>query len=191
MSSQSQQIEELRSMLPRGEVFNPDQPEYKLQSQPWSNYAELHPKMVMQPTTLTGLQKVVKYLYDSDLDFAIRNTGTGSVSAQDVIISMHGFKMFDFDQAAGTVVLGGGLDWGEADRLMDSRTPDYALVGARCSWVGVAGSTLVGGLSWLSQEFGVTSDPQNLLDVQVVCSGRAKSLTFSGRSEVAAAILAS
>lgn len=42
------------------------------------------------------------------------------------------------------------------------------VVGARCPYVGVAGSTLSGGLSWLSHELGLASDPQNLLDVQMV-----------------------
>jgi len=40
---------------------------------------------------------------------------------------------------------------GEANALMEERAPGYQVVGARCSWVGVAGSSLVGGLSWLSQ----------------------------------------
>ena len=32
----------------------------------------------------------------------------------------------------------------------------------------MTGSALVGGLSWLSHEFGMISDPQNLLDMQIV-----------------------
>lgn len=42
------------------------------------------------------------------------------------------------------------------------------VVGARCPYVGVAGSTLCGGLSWLSHELGLGSDPTNMLDVQIV-----------------------
>ena len=51
---------------------------------------------------------------------------------------------------------------------MAAEAPGWALVGARCGWVGAAGGALVGGYSWLSHEFGLISDPQNLLDVQVV-----------------------
>ena len=51
---------------------------------------------------------------------------------------------------------------------MEEHAPGYQCVGARCTWVGVSGSALVGGLSWLSHEFGMISDPQNLLDMQVV-----------------------
>lgn len=43
-----------------------------------------------------------------------------------------------------------------------------AVVGARCPYVGVIGSTLHGGLSWLSHELGLGSDPPNLLDAQII-----------------------
>jgi len=167
--SASQALEYFRKLLPPSEIFTKGQPEFKEQSQPWSNYAELNPDVVVQPTTLESMQKVVKYLYDStDLDFAVRNTGTGSVSAHDVILSTHGFKSFHFDKRTETVTIGSGFDWGEIDILMEKEAPGYAVVSARCSWVGVTGSALVGGLSWLSHEFGLISDPQNLLDMQVI-----------------------
>ncbi|KAK5126121.1 hypothetical protein LTR85_011476 [Meristemomyces frigidus] len=167
-ASTYQQLNELRALLPPDEVFEQGQKGYKEQSEPWSTYAELHPKLVMQPTSLESLQKVVRFLYDSTLDFAVRNTGTGSVSARDVILSTHGFKAFAFDGHSETVRLGSGFAWGEVDALMEERAPGYAVVSARCPWVGVTGSTLVGGLSWLSHEYGMISDPQNLLDMQVV-----------------------
>ncbi|KAK0887585.1 hypothetical protein LTR02_017085 [Friedmanniomyces endolithicus] len=69
------------------------------------------------------MQTAVHFLYDSDLDFAIRSTGTGSVSARDVIISTQGFKSWFFDKAAETVTVGAGLDWGEVDALMEDGAP--------------------------------------------------------------------
>jgi hypothetical protein len=45
---------------------------------------------------------------------------------------------------------------------------DLTVVGARCPFVGVGGSILSGGISWVSHEFGLSSDPQNLLDAHVV-----------------------
>jgi FAD/FMN-containing dehydrogenase len=167
MSTQ-QQLDHLRSLLPASEVLERDAPGYKEQSAPWSVWADQRPPLVLQPTTLESMSKVVKYLYESDLDFAVRNTGTGSVSAKDVIVSTHGFKDFKFDKAAETVTLGSGYCWGEVDALMEKEAHGYQVVGARCSWVGVTGSALVGGLSWLSHEYGMISDPQNLLDMQVV-----------------------
>ena len=164
----SKDLDQLRLLLPASEVFGQDAPQYKDQAAPWSVWADQHPRLALQPSTVESMQRVVTFLYNSTLDFAIRNTGTGSVSAKDVIISTHGFKDFSFDKASETVTLGSGYDWGAVDILMEEHAPGYQLVGARCSWVGVTGSALVGGLSWLSHEFGMISDPQNLLDMQVV-----------------------
>ena len=82
---------------------------------------------------------------------------------------MHGFKSTQFDAASETVVAGAGLSWGELDHYMQDATGgSFGCVGARCTWVGVTGGCLVGGLSWLSSEYGLSSDPQNLLDAQVI-----------------------
>ena len=167
MSAQ-RELDHLRSLLPASEVIERDAPGYKEQAAPWSVWADQRPPLVLQPTTLESMSKVVKYLYDSDLEFAVRNTGTGSVSAKDVILSTHGFKNFEFDKASETVTMGSGFCWGEIDILMEKHAHGYQVPGARCSWVGVTGSCLVGGLSWLSHEFGMMSDPCNLLDMQIV-----------------------
>ncbi|KAF4556461.1 FAD-binding domain-containing protein 55 [Elsinoe fawcettii] len=160
-------LDKLRGLLSADEVLEQGSSEYNLQAKPWSVHADQHPQLVVTPKSLDTLSKIVKYLYESELDFAVRNTGTGSVSARDVILSTHGFKSFDYDKTGNTLTIGAGLDWGEVDRWMTENVPGHSVVGARCSWVGVTGSALVGGLSWLSHEFGMISDPQNLLDVQV------------------------
>lgn len=151
MASTQEQLQHLRTLLPVSEVFDQTSPSYKDASAPWSVWADRKPTLVVEPTSLDGMSAIVKALYESSLDFGIRNTGTGSVSAEDVILSTHGFKAFHFDHVSETATLGSGFDWGEVDALMTERAPGYQVVGARCSWVGVAGSSLVGGLSWLSQ----------------------------------------
>jgi FAD/FMN-containing dehydrogenase len=165
----SSSIERLREQLDQSEVHLPCTAGYLAQSLPWSQHADAKPKLVITPSTLSSLQACVKLLYaDESLDFAVRNTGTGSASARDVILSMHGFKSFSFDALNEIVSIGAGLDWTEIEVKMARAAPGWALVGARCGWVGAAGGALVGGYSWLSHEFGLISDPQNLLDAQVV-----------------------
>lgn len=178
MASQTQDKEKslthLRTLVPPNEVFDESHPSYHASSAPWSTHEDLHPTLVLQPSTLETLTRLVPALYASNLDFAVRNTGTGSVSARDVILSTQGLKDFHFNPADETVTLGSGFSWGEVDALMEEHAPGYAVVGARCGWVGVTGSALVGGLSWLSHEFGMISDPGNLLDMQIVLrDGRA------------------
>jgi FAD/FMN-containing dehydrogenase len=162
-------IDLLKTLLPSSEIHEPGTASHRAQSLPWSQHAEAHPELVVTPSDLSSLQNTLKLLYENlALDFAVRNTGTGSASARDVILSMQGFKDFAFDEESEIVTLGAGLDWGEVEVLMAAQAPGWVLVGARCGWVGVAGGALVGGYSWLSHEFGLISDPQNLLDVQVV-----------------------
>jgi hypothetical protein len=85
-------------MLPLSEIHEPGTPSHRAQSLPWSQHAEANPRLVVTPSTLTSLQSTLKLLYeDPTLDFAVRNTGTGSASARDVILSMQGFKDFAFD----------------------------------------------------------------------------------------------
>lgn len=159
----------LKTHLYVAEIHEQGTPGHRAQSLPWSQHAERNPKLVVTPSNLASMSVAVQYLYThKDIDFAVRNTGTGCASAQDVILSMHGFKNFEFDPVTETAILGAGLDWSEAEDLMVQHAPGWALVGARCGWVGVAGGALVGGYSWLSHEFGLISDPQNLLDVQIV-----------------------
>ncbi|KAI5359335.1 putative berberine/berberine, FAD-binding domain, PCMH-type, FAD-binding, type PCMH, subdomain 2 [Septoria linicola] len=148
--------------------YTPEQLQFREQAEPWSIWADGNPKLVVTPPNLPTLQGVIKFLYASSLDFAIRNTGTGGSSAKDVIISMHGFKTFDFDPFTEIATVGAGLAWGELDKLIEAKAPGYGVVGARCTWVGVTGAPLVGGLSWLSHEHGMISDPQNMIDAQVV-----------------------
>jgi hypothetical protein len=83
-------IERLREQLDQSEVHLPCTAGYLAQSLPWSQHADAKPKLVA----------CVKLIYaDESLDVAVRNTGTGSASARDVILSMHGFKSFSFDAA--------------------------------------------------------------------------------------------
>jgi hypothetical protein len=45
-------------------------------------------------------------------------------------------------------------------------------ISARCTYLGVEGSILTGGISWLCSEYGLASGPQNMLDVQIVKTNR-------------------
>ncbi|KAF2222272.1 cysteine desulfurase [Elsinoe ampelina] len=153
-------LDALRALLSPDEVFDQGSNEYEAQAKPWSVHADKNPLLVIAPSSVKSLSIAVRYLYNSNLDFAIRNTGTGSVSAKDVILSTHGFKSFNYDGSTNVLTLGAGLDWGGVDRWMDGNASGYSVVGDRCSWVGVTDSA--------RHEFGMISDPQNLLDMQIV-----------------------
>ena len=139
----------------------------------------------MRPRTVPALQKVLQYLYDSSLDFAVRSGGVGPSSAKDVVLSLIAFNEMKFDAASETVIIGAGQPWRDIDRKMEELAPGY--VGMYfCCINGVLKLTsssdwctmsicrcwrLSGGISWLSHEYGLSSDPQNLLDANVVLTG--------------------
>ncbi|KAK4975653.1 hypothetical protein LTR66_010924 [Elasticomyces elasticus] len=159
---------EIQRMLDPSEIFDQSSPNYQRETHCWAAQKDQHPAIVLRPKSLPALQSVLRYLYASDLDFAVRSGGVGSSSARDVVLSMGAFDGFDFDRERATVVLGAGQLWGDVDRKMAALAPGYATVGARYPFVGVGGSILSGGFSWLSHEYGLCSDPKNLLDAQVV-----------------------
>ena len=119
----------------------------------------------------------IKTLYPTNLSFAIRGRGCGSASASDILISLSApdFQAInliqhknDSDNKGPIIDVSAGCNWGAVDAFVEKEAPGFAVVGARCPYVGVAGSTLTGGFSWLSHTYGLSSDPDNLLDVQIL-----------------------
>lgn len=85
---------------------------------------------------------------------------------------MSAFSSFKFtpprSSSPATITIGTGQSWGSVDQKLDAASPGAACLSTRCSFVGVGGSLTTGGLSWLSSEYGMASDPGNLLDASIV-----------------------
>jgi FAD/FMN-containing dehydrogenase len=162
------ELADVLALVSQDEIVTPDSPTYKEVSKTWALQANKQPKLVIIPKTLETLSKVISFINQTDLDIGIRCTGIGSATAKDVLISLAAFKEFSFDREKETITFGAGHNWGEIDKKVEEQAPGYASVSARCTYVGVGGSILHGGQSWLSSEHGLASDPQNLLDAQVV-----------------------
>ncbi|MCJ1475957.1 hypothetical protein MMC13_004621 [Lambiella insularis] len=156
------------AVLSPNEIIDASSPLYLSETRCWSEQKYLKPAVVLRPKSVPALQRVVQALYDSQLDFAVRCNGVGSSSAEDVVLSMRAFNGFEFDPVAETITIGAGQTFGDVERKMEELAPGYAMLSARVPWVGVSGMTLTSGISWLSHEFGLAYDPQNLLDAQVV-----------------------
>ncbi|KIW96534.1 uncharacterized protein Z519_01925, partial [Cladophialophora bantiana CBS 173.52] len=162
------QLVNLLALLSPADIVTPESPEYEEQSRTWAVQANKHPRVVVTPKSVEALSRVVSYANTTDLNIGIRCTGIGNATSTDVLISLSAFKSFEFDPHEETVTFGSGHCWGEIDQKLEENAPGYAAVSARCTYVGVGGSILHGGQSWLSSEYGLACDPKNLLDVQVV-----------------------
>ncbi|KAF2497449.1 FAD binding domain-containing protein [Lophium mytilinum] len=162
-------METITSLLLPSELFLPSDPLYHSLSRVWSAQKELFPRVVARPATLASLSRLLAALNETELDFAIRGGGCGSASATDVLINLEAFSDFKFDKETETVILGAGQVWSSVDRKMEEEAKGYAVVSARTGCVGVGGSILQGGaVSWISSEYGMGSDPHNMLDAQIV-----------------------
>ena len=164
----SEALEFFKSCLDPGDIIYPHESNFAAETTPWAAQKDERPRLVIQPKTADDLAKCLSHLAATTLDFAVRGQGYGSSSANDVIISLRHFNNFDFDAENEVVTLGSGTTWGHYYQRMEEAAPDYSVVACRYLVIGVGGSILSGGFSWLGTEYGCTSDPQNMLDAQVV-----------------------
>lgn len=116
----------LKPLLNASEIIEPSSPSYRAESLAWAAQKNLHPKLVIRPTTVSSLSKILAYLSRIPLDFAVRSQGFGSSSAKDVLISMTAFNEFEFDPDNEVVTIGAGQSWGGNYKKMEAMAPEYA-----------------------------------------------------------------
>ena len=116
----------LKTSLSASDIIEPSSSSYRTESLPWAAQKDLHPRLVVRPTTLESLSITLTYLSQTTLDFAIRSQGFGSSSAKDVLISMTAFDGFEFDQENEVLTDGAGQTWEDYYKKMEKVAPDYA-----------------------------------------------------------------
>ncbi|KAG9593437.1 cysteine desulfurase, partial [Aureobasidium melanogenum] len=161
-------LDTINTILGPSELIDLSTHQYKSESQTWQAHRNLRPKVLARPKSVKTLAALIAFLAPSDLDWAVRCQGIGDASAKDVLISLMAFDNFAFDAQNESIVIGAGMAWGEVERKLEEEAPGYQALSARCSFVGVSGMILHGGLSWISSTYGLASDPQNFLDAQVI-----------------------
>ena len=115
----------IKSLLSSEEIIEPSSPSYRSESIPWAAQKDLHPRLVIRPTTVESLSTALAYLSQSSLDFGVRSQGFGSSSAKDVLISMTAFDRFEFDRENKVVTVGAGQTWEEYYKKMEEVAPEY------------------------------------------------------------------
>jgi cysteine desulfurase len=123
MTLNPSQLSALREFLVADEIIDQSSPSYAKETKVWAYQKNQKPMLVLRPKSLQSLQKVVKYLCRSTLDFGVRSGGVGSSSGKDVVLSMTAFDDFIFDTDSETVILGAGQTWGDVDRKMEDTSP--------------------------------------------------------------------
>ena len=125
MTLTSEQRLRLEAILSSDEILSVTSPGYVAETRCWAAQKSLQPPFVLRPTSIIALQRTVKYLCESDLDFAVRCSAAGSSSGQDVNVSMSAFNDFQFDASTEVVTIGAGQSWGDIERKLAEIAPDY------------------------------------------------------------------
>ncbi|KAH8923375.1 FAD-binding domain-containing protein [Atractiella rhizophila] len=162
-------ISEIKQHLQPSSILLPNTPSFASYTTQWSlHHSAVQPKLVLVPKEDIELAATVKLLYNSPFSFSVRSGGIAGSQNEDVVLSMEAFDGFKWNEKEKTVLLGAGQNWRTVYQKMEKFAPDYMVVGARTPIVGVGGSIIAGGSSWLSPQYGWGSDPANFLDARVV-----------------------
>jgi hypothetical protein len=144
MALSKDRFAELKSLVSPSEIINNASPDYAKETSTWDSARNYKPQLLLRPTSIESLAKIVGYLYKTDLDFAVRSKGFGNGSAKDVLISLTAFDDFEYDAENKEVLLGVGQDWASYYRKMEEAAPDMTgahPLGYACRFRSIPSST--------------------------------------------------
>ena len=163
------EIETLERSL-EGELFYPGEGGYERARAIFNGMIERHPAFVVRCAGPGDAMQAIAFACRHGVPLSIRGGGhaiAGAAVCDDgIVLDMRGLDNAEVDLDRHRVRCGAGMSWGELNDL----TLKEGLVtpGVAFSSVGVAGSTMGGGLGPLMGKFGLSCD--NLLAAEVVTS---------------------
>jgi len=134
----------------------------------------------VEPGTAEDVGIVLRILGNNKTPFAVKGGGhamnPGFSSTPGVQIAMARFNQVKYSPDKQTVEVGAGLVWDDVYAALDP--VGASVVGGRVSGIGVAGFTLGGGYSWLSNQYGLALD--NVVSFELVLpEGSVRTITES------------
>ncbi|KAF9449794.1 FAD-binding domain-containing protein [Macrolepiota fuliginosa MF-IS2] len=126
----------------------------------WARSSTQRAACVVEPGTAADVAKILQTLGSRRTPFAVKGGGHASnpefSSTTGVQIAMYRFSDVVYNSTDQTVTVGSGLIW---DDVYAALAPHGVnVVGGRVTGVGVAGFTLGGGYSYLTNQYGLTID---------------------------------
>ncbi|TFK49560.1 FAD dependent oxidoreductase [Heliocybe sulcata] len=151
----------------------------------WATSSTQQAACSVQPGSTQDLGKIMQIIAATNSSFAVKGGGhtsnPGFSSTTGVHISMSRFSEVTYHAESSTVDVGSGLIW---DDVYAALEPDNAMVvGGRVTGVGVAGFTLGGGYSWLTNQYGLTIDTVTGYEL-VLPNGTVASITDSSNPDL-------
>ncbi|KAH7908528.1 FAD-binding domain-containing protein [Hygrophoropsis aurantiaca] len=138
-----------------------------------------------EPATAEDLGIALQILGTNRTPFAVKGGGhtsnPGFSSTTGVQIAMYRFSQVNYDPTSRTASIGAGLTWDDVYSALEPHGVN--VVGGRVSGVGVAGFTLGGGYSWLTNQYGLTVDTVTAFEL-VMPNGTLTEVTGESQPEL-------
>ncbi|KAK0538478.1 putative elongator complex protein 1 [Tilletia horrida] len=142
------------------QVFAPGEAAYTQDMKHYCASSDIYSKCAVEPATAEDVAAILRVLANSTTPFAIRGAGhscaPGFSGSKGVTIAMRRFNEVTYDKASNVVRYGMGLVWDDVYRALEPF--DVKVTGGRVTNVGVAGFSLGGGYSFITNQYGLTSD---------------------------------
>jgi FAD/FMN-containing dehydrogenase len=142
------------------QVFFPPAPEYSFDIEHAYSSSNEASACSVEPGSAEDVSEILRILGSTRTPFAVKGgghtTNPGFSSTRGVHIAMSRFNETKINSMSGTVEVGAGLTWDQVYEVLEPTGVN--VVGGRVFGVGVAGLTLGGGLSYLSNQYGLTVD---------------------------------
>ncbi len=126
------------------------------------------PRLIASCETPADVRAALERARSDDLEVAVRAGGHSvagmSTNEGGLVIDVRPMKTVEVDPFARRARVGGGVLWGEMDKVTQAH--GLATTGGRVSTTGVAGFTLGGGSGWLDRKYGLACD--NLVGADLV-----------------------
>ncbi|KAL0573078.1 hypothetical protein V5O48_008889 [Marasmius crinis-equi] len=153
-----------------GTVLTPASSLYQSAIQRFSTTAVLNPAYIALPSSTADIPPVLQFALSQSppLEIAVKGGGVNpypAASSEDgLVLDLSSLKSVTVSSDKKTITVGGGALWSDVYAAADSA--GVVVVGASVHLVGVGGSTLAGGYSPISGQYGLSID--NMIQATVV-----------------------
>jgi FAD/FMN-containing dehydrogenase len=151
-----------------GRLIRPTDADYDELRAIWNGMIDRRPALIAQCADAADVVAAVNFARENDLPLSVRAGGhnvAGSAVIDDgLVIDLRSMKRIEVNPATRHVRVEGGVTIGELDRA--TQPFGLAVPMGVVSATGIAGLTLGGGLGWLRNKYGLSSD--NLIAAEVV-----------------------
>jgi FAD/FMN-containing dehydrogenase len=149
-------VQALRAAV-RGRVHLPGEDGYDAARLGWRRIADPRPALVVEAAGAQDVVAAVRFARERGLPVTVKATGHGAIGpCEGLLLVTSWMSAVQVHPDRHTARVGGGAVWGQV--IAAAAPSGLAPLSGSAASVGVAGSTLGGGLGWLSRRHGFAAD---------------------------------